>query len=73
MTWNMAKKTEKCGKMRNAPCRTGIWVETVKTWKMRNVNCRTWIIVRILKYEESEKLTIQDLEYGKKNSEKVGK
>ena len=41
--------------------------ETSKTWKMRNAHCRTWIMVRKLTKKEIEKLTWQDLEFGKKN------
>ena len=37
MTWNIAKKLKKVWKMRNTPCRTEIWVETVK--KMEYEKC----------------------------------
>ena len=41
--------------------------KTEKTWKMKIAHCRTWNMARKLTKNENQKLTWQDLEYGKKH------
>ena len=58
MTWNMARNSEKLGKLEKLTVRPGICRETVRNWKMRNAHCKTWNMARELKNVENQTQTL---------------
>ena len=67
LTWNMARNTQKRGKLEIHTLGPGIWHYTVKNVKNKKYTQYTWIMARKLTNVANEAQTLYDLEDGEKH------